>query len=66
MNVDRIISRKFILALFALVSATFLCYDGRIADGVYSTVVIATVGAYITGNVFQKKNGIAEETKRNE
>ncbi len=47
-------SRKFILACAALVSATVLCWYGRIADGVYSAVVIATVGAYITGNVMQK------------
>ena len=48
-------SRKFILAMLALASATALCWYGRIADGVYSAVVIATVGAYITGNVVQKK-----------
>ena len=47
-------SRKFMLALFSLCSATALCVSGHIADGVYSAVVIATVGAYITGNVAQK------------
>ena len=36
-------------------SATTLCFTGHIADGVYSAVLIATVGAYITGNVLQKK-----------
>ncbi len=54
-------SRKFLLALFALASATALCWYGRIADGVYSAVVIATVGAYLSANVIQKKvapNGI--------
>lgn len=29
-------------------------YTDHIADGVYATVMIATVGAYITGNVVQK------------
>jgi hypothetical protein len=47
-------SRKFILAALTLLSATGLVAFGLIADGVYSAVVIATVGAYITGNVAQK------------
>lgn len=47
-------SRKFILSLLSLASATGLCATGHIADGVYSAVVIATVGAYLTANVTQK------------
>lgn len=47
-------SRKFILALLSLASATGLCLYGHISDGVYSAVVIATVGAYMTANVTQK------------
>ena len=48
-------SRKFILAMCSLASAHWLVATGHIADGVYSAVIIATVGAYITGNVVQKK-----------
>lgn len=51
---NRYMSRKFILALSTLASATWLVYADHIADGVYSAVVIATVGAYIAGNVAQK------------
>lgn len=50
----RYASRKFLLALLALLSASALVYTGHIADDVYSAVVIATVGAYIVGNVAQK------------
>lgn len=50
----RFLSRKFLLALAALGSAHWLCASGHIAEGVYSAVVIATVGAYITANVVQK------------
>lgn len=51
---SRYASRKFLLALPSLASATGLVWSGHIADGVYSAVVIATVGAYIAGNVTQK------------
>lgn len=51
---SRYASRKFLLALAALISASVLVWNHLIADGVYSAVVIATVGAYIAGNVAQK------------
>lgn len=57
---SRYASRKFLLALATLASATSLVATSNISDGVYSAVVIATVGAYIAGNVAQKvavKNG---------
>lgn len=50
----RFASRKFLLALASLGSAHWLCASGHVAEGVYSAVVIATVGAYITANVAQK------------
>jgi expansin (peptidoglycan-binding protein) len=52
--VTQIGGRKFVLAMSTLVSTSWLVSVGHIADGVYSAVVIATVGAYITGNVVQR------------
>jgi hypothetical protein len=49
----RLSSRKFILALISVISASILTWYGHIADGVYSAVVIATVGAYLAANVTQ-------------
>jgi hypothetical protein len=51
---NRFTSRKFLLAGATLASATALVWFHHIADGVYSAVVIATVGAYLTANVGQK------------
>lgn len=54
--------RKFIAAMMALASAHVLVTTGHIADGVYSAVVIATVAAYIAGNVTQK--AVTKETPK--
>lgn len=47
--------RKFVATLVAVSSATSLAALGKIDPGVYSVVMVATVGAYIAGNVVQKK-----------
>lgn len=47
--------RKFTLSILTLLSVSILVWFGKIDAGVYSAVVIATVGAYITGNIFEKK-----------
>ena len=39
----------------SLLSTTYLVWSGHISDGVFSAVTIATVGAYLTANVIQKK-----------
>lgn len=51
---DKFLSRKFILSLLSLMSATYLIVGGYIQEGVYSAIVLGTVAAYITGNVAQK------------
>lgn len=50
----RYLSRKFLLAVLSVLSATILVYFAKISDGVYSSVVIAAIGAYTAGNIFQK------------
>lgn len=51
---SRYASRKFMLASLSLASCHYLVFAGHISDGVYSAVVIATVGAYLAANVVQK------------
>jgi len=48
-------SRKFIVAALSLVVNAALAWFGKIDPGVYATVTVATVGAYLTANVAQKK-----------
>lgn len=50
----RYASRKFVVAMSATASASWLVYAGYIADGVYSAVVIAAVTGYLAANVTQK------------
>ena len=50
-----LLSRKFIIAALAILSATILVAFGAIADGVYATVVVASITAYQSANVIQKK-----------
>lgn len=51
---QRYISRKFLMAVAVLASATWLVAAGHIADGVYSAVVIANLAGYFAANVTQK------------
>lgn len=47
-------SRKFLLTAATLGVTAWLCAAGHIQEGVYSAVIIATVGAYLAANVVQK------------
>lgn len=57
MNLSTFGGRRFLLALGSGISTTVLQWNGKLdAPGAtYAMVVIATVAAYITGNVAQKK-----------
>lgn len=46
--------RRFFLTLGCGVMTTLLCWFAKITGEIYATVIIATVGGYITGNVVQK------------
>jgi len=48
-------SRKFIVAMLSLAVNAALAWFSKIDDGVYATVTVATVGAYLAANVAQKK-----------
>lgn len=48
-------SRKFLLAAFAIGSATGLVAFGLIADGVYSAIVLGALAFYNVANVAQKQ-----------
>ena len=52
--------RKFAVAIFAVLCASLLVGLGKIADGVYSTIVVAVVGGYLASNVFTKSVTTAE------
>lgn len=52
----RIGGRRFLLTMVSGAGTWLLCWFGKIDGGVYSVVTIATVAAYITGNVAQKLN----------
>lgn len=56
-------SRKFILAMTAVLPSTFLVWFAKISDGVYSAVMLATLGAYLTANVMQKQVEKTAEAK---
>lgn len=50
---SKLASRKFILSVLSLASLTWLVAAGHIADQVYATGLIVTVGAYLSANVVQ-------------
>jgi hypothetical protein len=53
-RIKSLISRKFLLAVLALVCASLLVAFKCIDGGVYATVMAATVGGYLVANVAQK------------
>lgn len=52
---DALGGRRFLLTVAAQISCNVLVWFGKISGEVYSVVVLATVAAYIAGNVSQRK-----------
>lgn len=50
----KFLSRKFVITLLSLISASLLRWFGKIYEGVYSVVMVATLGVYQVTNVAQK------------
>jgi len=60
MNLQAYGGRRFLLALGAGLATTFLQFVGKLdpAGNTYMLTIIATVGAYITGNVMENKHNV--------
>lgn len=58
MNFDKYGGRRYLLCWGALIAASILQYAGKLdlAGTAYAAIIMGTVGAYIAGNVLQKKN----------
>lgn len=56
--------RRFLLTVSTQISTTMLQWWGKLdaAGSTYAMIIIATVAAYITGNVIQKKNDATNNT----
>ena len=48
-------SRKLLLVLFVYISSIVLLWYDKIDSGGFVTITIGVVGAYIAGNVLQKR-----------
>lgn len=51
---DPIGGRKFALCLITEIITAALVYLGKLDHGAYTTITLAVIGGYITGNVIQK------------
>lgn len=56
--------RRWLLTLISGAGTWLLTWGGKIDGSVYSTVTIATVAAYIVGNVTQRGVEAARDVKR--
>jgi uncharacterized membrane protein YeaQ/YmgE (transglycosylase-associated protein family) len=54
MNIQSFGGRRFILTVGCGAVTSWLLYVGKLDSGAYTTIILATVGAYIGANTYQK------------
>lgn len=59
MNLDTLGGRRFMLTVGCGVVNAALLYWGKLSDGGYVTITLATVAAYVGANTYQKVKGPA-------
>lgn len=55
MNYERWGGRRFLLCVATQVSMTALKWAGKIGDEVFGLVILGTVGAFVAGNIAQRR-----------
>lgn len=63
MNIQSVGGRKFLLTVGTGVAANLLVWFGKIDASTFSLVTLGTVGAYITGNAFERKAELNAQVK---
>ena len=61
---DKFGGRRFLLAVGALVISSFMLWHGKIDQQVYGYLCFLTYGAYLSGNVVQKKMEATANTQQ--
>jgi len=54
---NRLMEQKFVVTIGCGIVTSLLCWFDKIGGEVYATVIIATVGAFIAGEVTQHIKG---------
>lgn len=55
MNFDTIGGRRYVLVWAVYAGSSVLLWFGKLDSANYAMLMVATVAAYITGNVYQRK-----------
>lgn len=59
--INRLGGRKFFMSMGCGIACSVLLWFGKISGDVFQWVILGTVGAYVAGNVVQKKVTGAQE-----
>jgi hypothetical protein len=49
------VRKKFALCILAVLAATLLCGLGKVGDQTYGFIIVSVVGAFVAGDLFEKK-----------